>query len=69
MNLTGVILLFYILKMKYFGRKNSVKGKHPAPSKFYSFSSPPWREERVDGCIEMLVSIHTLLICYLTTIF
>ena len=29
--------------MKYFGRINSGKGKHPIPGQFYLFSIPAWK--------------------------
>ena len=36
----NLLLLFYlsISKMKYFGRINSEKGKHPTPCQFYLLS-------------------------------
>ena len=37
MKLTAGVLWF-ILKMKFFGRINNAKGKHPTPGQFYLFS-------------------------------
>ena len=41
----NLLLIFYwsISKMKYFGRINSAKGKHPIPGQFYLFSIPAWK--------------------------